>query len=267
MTPESLPAGWQVPAYRSAEVRPQRSRYAVCVFVINEGERLHRQLGKMRPYADDVDIVIADGGSTDGSVEPSAVAEFGVTRVLTKTGPGKLSAQMRMGLADSLARGYDGVITIDGNDKDDPVALPRFARRLDAGDDHLQGSRWVPGGKAVNTPLARWVGVRCLHAPVLGLAAGFRYTDTTNGFRAYSRQFLLDPRVAPFRDVFVGYELHYYLAVQAARLGYRVRELPVTRAYPGKGSAVPTKIKGWRGNVNVLATLFRACLGTYDLRR
>jgi len=53
--------------------------------------------------------------------------------------------------------------------------------------------------------------VRILHAPLVSLASRFRYTDTTNGFRGYSRRFLEDPRVAAFRDVFPGYELHYYL--------------------------------------------------------
>mgnify|MGYP005848861427 CR=1 FL=1 len=261
-----MPPTWQVPAYRRTEIRPRASRYAVCIFVINEGAQLHAQLTTMQRYAREFDLIIADGGSSDGSVEPDVVRPFGVSAVLVKSGPGKLSAQMRMGLADCLDHGYEAIITIDGNNKDDPSALPTFADRLDAGFDHIQGSRWVPGGRAINTPLARWLGVRLLHAPLLSLAAGYHYTDTTNGFRAYSRRFLLDERVAPFRDEFVGYELHYYLAIQAARLGYRVTEVPVTRAYPPKG-AVPTKIKGWRGNANVLMTLIRTCLGAYDIRR
>ena len=265
MNPIRLPSDWQVPAFRVVELAPRRCRYAVCVFVINEGERLHRQLAKMRPWVGQFDTIIADGGSSDGSVEPDAVRPFGVNSVLVKTGPGKLSAQMRMGLAFALTRGYEGVIAIDGNDKDDPAALPRFARLLDAGYDHVQGSRFVPGGRAVNTPAARYVGVRCVHAPLLSLAAGFRYSDTTNGFRGYSRRLLEDPRVAPFRDVFAGYELHYYLAIRAARLGYRVKEVPVTRAYPKDGK-VPTKIYGWRGNWNVMRTLVRACTGAFDVR-
>jgi glycosyltransferase involved in cell wall biosynthesis len=261
----AVPPGtpWQVPAYQVSTLRPKRSRYAVCVFVINEGPRLHAQLQKMKPLSDDVDILIVDGGSTDSSVEPAFLARQGVNTLLIKTGPGKLSAQMRVAFAYTLERGYDGVITIDGNDKDDPAAIPAFAAALDAGWDHLQGSRFIAGGKAVNTPRARWLGVRFVHAPLISLAAGFRYTDTTNGFRAYSRRLLLDPRVAPLRDIFNRYELHYYLSIRAARLGYRVKELPVTRAYPHKG-AVPTKIKGWRGNANVLLTLFKACRGCYD---
>jgi dolichol-phosphate mannosyltransferase len=265
MNPLPLPADWQVPAFRAVELAPRQSRYAVCVFVINEGKRLHSQLAKMRPLAGRFDLVIADGGSTDGSVDSDVVRPYGVNSVLVKTGPGKLSAQMRMGLAYALARGYDGVIAIDGNDKDDPAALPRFARLLDAGYDHVQGSRFVPGGRAVNTPASRYVGVRCVHAPLLSLAAGFRYSDTTNGFRGYSRRLLVDPRVAPFRDVFAGYELHYYLAIRASRLGYRVKEVPVTRAYPKHGQ-VPTKIHGWRGNWNVMRTLVRACAGAFDVR-
>jgi dolichol-phosphate mannosyltransferase len=102
-----------------------------------------------------------------------------------------------------------------------------------------------------------------LHAPVISLSAGFRYTDTTNGFRAYSRKFLEDARVQPFRDVFEKYELHYYLAIQAARLGFKVKEIPVTRAYP-KGEPTPTKISPLKGNALIIKTLFKAAFRQYD---
>jgi dolichol-phosphate mannosyltransferase len=62
--------------------------------------------------------------------------------------------------------------------------------------------------------------------------------------------------------VFSGYELHYYLAIQAARLGFHVCETPVTRAYP-RGQT-PTKIHGMRGNLSILRTLGKACLRQYD---
>jgi len=255
--------GWSVPAHDALPLGPRRSRYAVCLFVINEAERLHRQLAKMQAVDHGLDVVLADGGSTDGSTAPDRLAAAGVRALLVKRGPGRLSAQMRMGLAWCLGEGYDGVIVMDGNDKDDPEALPRFAAMLDAGTDHVQGSRYVPGGKAVNTPLSRHLAVTLLHAPLVSLAARRRYTDTTNGFRGYSRRLLEDPRVSPFRDVFTGYELHYYLAIRAARLGLRVAEIPVTRAYPAHGG-VPTKIKGLRGNTLILQTLARACLGAFD---
>jgi len=98
---------------------------------------------------------------------------------------------------------------------------------------------------------------------VLSLAARHWFTDTTQGYRAYSAAYLLDDRVQPFRDVFVGYELLAYLTVRASQLGYRVKELPTSRIYPA-GEAVPTKISGIKALWNLMAVMMRALLGAYD---
>jgi dolichol-phosphate mannosyltransferase len=241
---------------------PQRD-YAVCIFVVNEGEKVRRQLQGMASLASLVDIYVCDGGSTDGSLDLEFLQSVGVRGLLVNRGARGLGSQMRMGFWRMCSLGYKGVVTMDGNGKDGYAAIPRFLAALEAGDDHLQGSRYVPGGHWENTPFLRHWGVQLLHAPLLSLAAGFRYTDTTNGFRAYSRRFLLDPRVAVFRDVFTGYELHYYLAVRAARLGFVCREIPVSRVYPAKGK-VPTKISFFRGNLGVLSKLFRVVFGCYN---
>jgi len=256
-------AVWELPSFETVPCGARRHDVALCVFVLNEGERIRTQLREIRALGLAVDVVIADGGSTDAALDPEFLAQQGVRALLIKRGPGALSAQMRMAFAWCLREGYAGIVTIDGNGKDDPRAVPAFVEALRAGADHVQGSRYVAGGKGINTPFARHLGVTLLHAPLISLAAGHRYTDTTNGFRAYSRRFLLDDRVRPFRDVFVGYELHYYLAIRAARLGFRVAELPVTRRYPAAGP-VPSKIKGWRGNMIILRTLWRAVRGAYN---
>jgi dolichol-phosphate mannosyltransferase len=254
--------GWAVPDFELVEWAERRSPFALCVFVLNEGDRIRAQLERMQPLTKQIDLVLADGGSTDGAVASDVLRRHGVHALLTKRGPGKLSAQMRMALAYALERGYEGVVVMDGNNKDDPSAVPAFVQLLTAGYDHVQGSRYVPGGKAINTPWARHFAVKYLHAPLVSLAAGFRYTDTTNGFRAYSRRLLLDERVVPFRDVFSGYELHYYLAIRAAQLGFHVCETPVMRAYPlGR---TPTKIRGFHGNLLILRTLWKACRHRYD---
>jgi glycosyltransferase involved in cell wall biosynthesis len=241
----------------------KRHRYCVAVFVINEGERVRAQLRGMAPLADETDIIVADGGSTDGSLAIDSLDEFRLRALLIKRGPGKLSAQMRMAIAFALEEGYDGLVVIDGNGKDDYTAIPRFIELLDEGYDHIQGSRYIPGGQGINTPLSRTLAVRLVHAPLISVAAGVRYTDTTNGFRAYSRRLLEDPRVQPLRDVFMGYELHYYLAIRAARLGFRCIETPVTRRYPSHGKT-PTKISPVRGNLRVLRTLFDAVAGRFN---
>lgn len=266
-TRAAFPTNWELPVFTVRQFKNRRSDYAICVFVLNEGERIRRQLSVMANWCADADIIVADGGSTDGALDEPFLKSCGVAALLTKTGPGRLGAQMRMAMAHAIhVRRYAGVIVMDGNNKDDPAAIPRFVDALRDGVDHVQGSRFVPGGKAVNTPWSRWLGLRLIHAPAVSVAAGRSFSDSTNGFRAYSRRLLLDPRVAPFRSCFAGYELHYYLAIRAARLGFRLREIPVTRAYPKHG-AVPTKIHGFRGNVGVLHALWRACAGQYDPRR
>ncbi|MDL9980305.1 glycosyltransferase family 2 protein [Microbacterium sp. ASV49] len=235
------------------------------VFVINEGEKVRRQLARMKALAETVDIIIADGGSDDGSLDEPYLRETEVTALLTKTGAGKLSAQMRMAFDFALAEGYRGVVTVDGNGKDGVEAVPEFVRLLDSGFDHVQGSRFIRGGRAVNTPPSRMLAVKLLHAPLISLASGHRQTDTTNGFRGYSARLLSDPDVAVFRDVFSTYELHYHLAIEAGRRpDMRLIETPVERVYPrGK---VPTKIKGVRGNAHVLRILFKAVAGRYRYR-
>jgi dolichol-phosphate mannosyltransferase len=254
---------WQVPNCVTKTFFPKRQRYCVGIFVINEGNNIRQQLKRIRPFTDRFDILIADGGSTDGSLDDDLLIGTRVRALLVKTGPGGLGAKMRIAIAYSLQEGYEGIICIDGNNKDDPDAIPRFSEALSAGFDHVQGSRFIAGGRGINTPISRLLGIKLVHAPLISLVAGFRYTDTTNGFRAYSRRFLVDPRVAPLRSIFSAYELHYYLAIRASRLGFNVTEIPVTRVYPDQGPT-PTKISPLKGNIIVLKTLMQACLGRFN---
>ncbi|HEX9174201.1 MAG TPA: glycosyltransferase family 2 protein [Telluria sp.] len=257
-------ASWQVPAYDVLFAQGARLPVCVVIPVINEGERIRSLLTRMAALnvAGSADIIIVDGGSNDGSLEPEWLQRHGVRALLLKTASGKLSAQLRCAYAFALDQGYQGIVTIDGNDKDDPQAIGRFIEALGQGYDFVQASRFIAGGQARNTPLSRDLAIRLIHAPLLSLFSGFRWTDTTQGFRAYSRNMLVDSRVAPFRDVFVSYELLAYLSLRVPQLGFRCTELPASRIYPE--GEVPTKISAIRGNLNVLTTLLKACAGRYN---
>ena len=264
--PATERALWQVPSYSTTFWNGRSRPHCVVIPVINEGERILNLLRRMAAVkiADIADVIIVDGGSTDGSLEPQRLQELGVRGLLVKTAPGKLSAQLRCAYAFVLDEGYTGIVTIDGNDKDDPDAIPRFIEAIEQGYDFVQASRFLAGGVAENTPKSRDFAIRFIHAPMLSLASGFHWTDTTQGFRAYSRAMLLDPRVAPFRDEFSTYELLAYLSYRVPKLGYRCVELPTVRRYP-KGE-VPTKISSVRGNLSVLQVLMKACAGHYNPR-
>jgi glycosyltransferase involved in cell wall biosynthesis len=254
---------WQVPDHRADIFAERRHDFVLVIPVINEGERIRKQLARTAAAQLAVDVIVADGGSTDGSLDHDYLIANNVRALLTKTGPGKLSSQLRIAYAWALREGYRGIITIDGNGKDNVEAVGDFVARLDAGYDYVQGSRYRRGGKAENTPLERTIGNRLIHAPMLSLSGRHWFTDTTNGFRGYSARYLLDPRVQPFRDIFSRYELLFYLTVRAGQIGLRVCETPVQRSYP-RGEATPTKIAGSGAKLALLGQTWQAAIGAYN---
>ena len=213
--------------------------------------------------SEQADIVICDGGSTDGCTEEQCLQSLDVNTLLVKKDVGKQGAQLRMGIWWALKRGYKGIITIDGNNKDSIEDIPNFIEKLKEGYDFIQGSRFVKGGKAINTPFIRAVSVKFIHAPIISLTAHQRFTDTTNAYRAYSSHYLLDERVQPLRDVFMTYELLAYLSVRATQIGMKACEIPVTRAYPQTGKT-PTKISFFKGKLELIKILLKNAFGGYN---
>ena len=258
-------ASWQVPSFDTVFWLGRQHPWCIVIPVINEGDRIKKLLARIvrLDLQSVADVIIIDGGSTDGSLALNALQKTGVRGLLVKTAPGKLSAQLRCAYAFALDQGYEGIVTIDGNDKDDPDAIPAFIEALKGGVDFVQASRFVTGGVAQNTPRSRDLAIRFIHAPLLSLSSGFKWTDTTQGFRAYSRKMLMDPSVAPFRNVFMSYELLAYLSHRVPSLGYTCVELPTVRRYPE--GEVPTKISFLSGNTQLLIVLFKSCFGFYNV--
>ena len=250
---------WEPPVYEITELTPKRTRYCVIIMVLNEGDRLRKQLGRMQPNSGIADIIIADGRSTDGSTDPEFLRSMNV-RALLSTGERGLSTATRMGLAYAMEQGYDGTIIIDGNGKDGVEAIPKFLDAMDNGYDLIQGSRFAKGGVHKNTPLERYIGIRFVMGPLLALGCGFWYTDSTNSFRGLSMRFLKDERVQPIRNIFVDFNLHPYLMYRSAKLGFKVKEIPVVRVYPDDGS-IPTKITSWKHRLRVINGMLTTITG------
>lgn len=252
----------QLPKFKIHQFRRKSTKYCICIPVLNEGEEIRKQLKRMLPFSKLADIIIADWGSTDGSTELKFLKKMQVRTLLTMKSPGAQGTQLRMGFSYCLKQKYAGIIQLDGNNKDGVEAIPDFIKSLDEGFDYLQGSRFIKRGRAINTPPMRYLAVRFLAAPILSLGARRWYTDVTNGFRGYSRKYLLHPLVQPFRNKLERYEFNMYLTVRANQLGFRTKEVPVSRVYP-KGK-VHTKISFLKGNSNFLLAMIKAVLGLYN---
>lgn len=254
-----------VPDFECIELSEKNTKYCICIPVINEGNRIITELKRAKKYGVDklADIVICDGGSTDGSTDIKTLKQYGVNTLLTKLGDGRQGAQLRMSFFWAIQRGYDGIITIDGNNKDNIEDVYRFIEKLDSGYDFIQGSRFIKGGHAINTPFIRYVAVRLIHSPIISITAKHIFTDSTNAYRGYSKRYIVNPHVKPFRDIFNSYELLAYLSVRASQLNMKVCEVPVTRRYP-KGRT-PTKISFFKGNFELIKILFKNLIGDYNL--
>jgi dolichol-phosphate mannosyltransferase len=254
-----------VPAFDVKEYSTKATKYCLCIPIINEGENIKRELELAKTGNIDkiVDIIICDGGSTDGCTNETWLKSNGVNTLLTKHDSGRLSAQLRMGFYWCLQRGYEGIITVDGNNKDSLESIQLFIDKLDEGYDFIQGSRYLKEGKANNVPLIRQLAIKLIHAPLISLAAGRRFTDTTNGFRGFSKTYLQHPRVRPFREIFNTYELLAYLSIRASQVKLKTCEVPVTRSYPKK-KRIPTKISMIGGNAELLKILFKSIKGDYN---
>lgn len=239
------------------------STTCLIIGVLNEGERITKQLDALQPYRNVIDIIIADGGSTDGATSAEALKDK-VSALLIIKGRG-LSSQYHAAIQFALKAGYQSCIFMDGNGKDGPEAIPTFIAALQQGYDFLQGSRFMRGGTHENTPLVRWLAIRLIATPLFLASCRFYYTDPMNGFKACSRRFLENEKLGINRDVFEGYTLQYYMNYAAPRLGMNVKEVPVRRAYPKTGPLV-SKIKGVRNYVRVLLQLLKVLAGRYNAR-
>lgn len=69
-----------VPDYTCTAFLPKSSDYCLLIPIINEGSRILTELGRAQKAGVDrlVDIVICDGGSTDGSMNPDTLELYGV---------------------------------------------------------------------------------------------------------------------------------------------------------------------------------------------
>lgn len=203
-------------------------------------------------------VLVIDDGCQDAS--PRVAAEAGA-EILAMGRVAGVGAALRAGYALALERGFDVVVVMAGNNKDSPEEIPLLLDPIaDGAADFVQGSRFLkPQADFGPMPLYRRIATR-LHPLLFSLVAGQRVTESTNGFRAVHRRVLEDERIDLEQTWLDGYELEPYLYLRAARLGYRIHEVPVTKVYPPK-SLGQTKMKPISGWWSILRPLVYVGLG------
>jgi len=221
----------------------------------DERDKLERLVPKIRSGIVDAWLPV-DDGSTDGGADLLRAAGIEPLRNAARSGIG---ACLKRVVKEGRARGFDVLVVMAGNDKDDPAEIPRLLAPLRADRaDYVQGSRFLPGGASPRLPLFRRLAIPLLSA-LFRLYTGKASTDLTNGFRAYRLSLFDDPRINIDQDWLDDYEFEYYVHWKAFTLGYRVLEVPVTKSYPVDPKAQYSKVQplvGWWRMLRPFVLLF-----------
>ncbi len=240
--PASLPDGEGLAA--------PRLHVCVVIPVLNEEEAIGGVIDRI-PRGAVSEIVVADGGSTDKTVD---IAKAKGARVID-AGKGYGRACLLGALAASGgARGV--IVTMDGDGADFPEMIPALVKPIgDGAADFVIASRArgprEPGAMAWHQLLAgRLIGM------AVGALYGFRYTDMC-AFRAIRRDALL---ALGMREMTYGWNLE--MQIKAARNGLRILELPLPYARRAGGrSKVAGSVRGTiRAGGRILLTLVRTVL-------
>lgn len=202
-------------------------RTLVVLPTYDEAANIAEALTRVRAAAPDVDVLVVDDNSPDGTAALAREAAAGLGQIDVEVRPRKdgLGNAYRHGFRIGVERGYDVLVQMDADLSHDARALPQLLAALDAGADAVIGSRYVPGGSIPHWPWYRRALSRYGNAyscAVLGMAV----RDATSGFRAYRVEALEEIDVFSTRAKGYGFQIE--TAYRVSRSGHALTEVPIT---------------------------------------
>ena len=200
---------------------------SVIVPTYNEKENIEQLVQRLLELPVEVQVIVVDDNSPDGTGD--------IADRMAKKHPGRVSVVHRegkLGLGTAYIAGFkramenqsDLIITMDADFSHPPEDIPAMQDKIQEGYDLVIGSRYIPGGRAVECTLPRkmlsW-GANAFARVLLSLSAH----DTTAGFRCYRRVVL---ESIDLDSIFSnGYSFLIEMLFKVQRQGWRVGEVPI----------------------------------------
>lgn len=187
-------------------------------------------------------VIVIDDGSTDNTKQIAEEAGATVLRHSQNQGKG---AALRTGFTHALQKGYDIIITLDGDLQHNPHSIPRFISKINQGFDIVVGSRYAT--RSEEMPFIRKLS-NLITTQALRVFFKIPVTDSQSGYRAFKKRVL---EVIQVRDD--GFAAETEILIDAQRAGFEITEVPIATNYGDEES----KIRASRDITRWLLTLSR----------
>ncbi|MEI6220411.1 MAG: polyprenol monophosphomannose synthase [Actinomycetes bacterium] len=221
------------------------SKTLVIVPTYNEVANITDVIQRLKFATSDVDILIVDDNSPDGT---GAVADSLIdprTHVLHRSEKGGLGPAYLAGFHWGYDRGYESFVEMDADGSHQPEEVIRLIA-ASAGNDLVLGTRWMPGGSVVNWPISRRL-ISRFGTRYASLALGLSFRDLTSGYRLLSRRLIEDIFDSQLTTIGYGFQIEI---VRIADSHERVIvEVPITFVERVAGSSKMSRkivIEAWR---------------------
>jgi len=192
----------------------------------DEAANVAEVLEKVRAAAPEVDVLVVDDNSPDGTaaVARQAAEQLGQIDVLVREKKDGLGNAYRHGFRVGIERGYDRLVQMDADLSHDPLVIPRLLAGLDRGLEMVIGSRYVPGGAVPHWPWYRRALSRYGNRYAC-FVLGMDVADATSGFRAYRADVL--KAIDVFSTRAKGYGFQIETAYRMWRHAAAVDQVPI----------------------------------------
>jgi dolichol-phosphate mannosyltransferase len=250
-------------AENMTEAHPGTGCIAVIIPTYNERDNIHPITERVLSAIPEADLFIVDDNSPDGTGEiaDELAAKDERIHVMHRRGKEGLATAYLTGFGAALDQGYPTIVEIDADCSHQPEELPRLLRGL-ASADVVLGSRWVPGGAALNWPRSRSILSRAGNA-YARIMLGIPLHDMTGGYRIYRASALRKIGLENIESV--GYCFQIDLARRSVLAGLKVAEVPITFVERARGAS---KMSGaivsealWRVTQWGIMSRLRRCRG------
>jgi dolichol-phosphate mannosyltransferase len=202
-------------------------RTLVVMPTYDEAENLDRVIARLHASRPDVDILVVDDASPDGTgrIADALAAADDRIQVIHRSSKQGLGAAYRTGFGWGLERDYEYLVEMDADGSHQPEELGLLLDTAENGADLVIGSRWIEGGRVVNWPRRRRF-ISRMGTAYARVMLGLPVHDSTAGFRVIRRSTLERLDLAGIHSQGYCFQIDMTRRVHAA--GLSIVEVPVT---------------------------------------